>query len=243
MKIAVCDDQEDQVEQYTARLVELAKKHNISATFSRYSSGAALLFSLEDADVRPDLVYLDINMPGSNGITVAEKMREMRLPMEIVFLTVSQEHFYDAFDLAALNYLVKGQTMPERFEHVFLQAVKRVQDRQADTILLTCAGRNCNIRVRDITYFESQGKLMIVHYTLGSQKKKFEFYSSMEHLQEQLWGKGFVRTHRAYLVSTNYVSSIGYNTLQLLDGVELPVGRTYYRQAYEKIKGCNRVSA
>lgn len=239
MKIAICDDREQDVERYTALLTELAKKHNISATFSRYASGAALLFALEDADVRPDLVYLDINMPGDNGITVAEKMKKMRLPVEIVFLTVSQEHLYDAFDLSALNYLVKDHATTERFERVFLQAVKQVQDRQADTILLTCAGRNCNIRVRDITFFESQGKQMIVHYTLGSQKKKFEFYSSMERVQELLWGKGLVRTHRAYLVSAQYVSSIGYSTLQLLDGTELPVGRTYYRQAYEKIKGDN----
>ena len=75
----------------------------------------------------------------------------------------------------------------------------------------------------DINYFEVQNRIITVHYESGS----FEFYSTMSKIEESLFGKGFVRIHRAYLVARRYIQTITSGEVKLLNGVSLPVGGRY----------------
>lgn len=235
MHITICDDDKQALEKYTNMLKRLAQKHKLDITFSQYDSGETLLFDMEDAARRPNILYLDISMPGTDGVTVAEILRQRHINTEIIFLTVSREHWQSAFDVDASNYVIKGADKPERFERVFLKAVHSVQDKESESILLTCAGQTRFIPLRNISYFEVSHNIVIVHYMLDGEKRRFEFYSSIGRLEEMVWGKGFVRTHRSYLVALRRIATLKYNQLILNDGVELPVGRTYYKTVREAI--------
>lgn len=232
MRVFLCDDKKEELELYTKKLEELAKKYEQNLELKQFSSGEELLFYLEGTSQRADAIYLDINMPNYTGIRVAEKMQEAEFGGEIIFLTVSKQHFIPAFDVGAFNYIIKGETTDERFEEVFRKIMNLIDEKQTEYILLTGGGEHRKIELSSIHYFEIQRRIVTAHY----KDKEFEFFSTMEKLENQLYNKGFVRVHRAYLVATAAIAVASYDNLKLRNGDEVPIGRTYQKQTQEYLK-------
>lgn len=232
MKIFLCDDNEQVLKHYGAKLESLAKKHNQVLELKGFKGGEELLFHFEDEWKSVDAVFLDINMPDINGIAVAEKIREYDYSGEIIFLTVSKEHFLPAFDVRAFNYIVKNETTEERFETIFLKVIECVKEKEKEYVLLSGGGEHRKVEISSIHYFEIQRRIITVHY----RDKEFEFFSTMDKLENQFYSRGFLRVHRAFLVSVNAIEQANYETLQMRNGDVVPVGRTYQRQVQEYIK-------
>ncbi len=231
MRIAICDDNPQHVRQYTEKLSAIGQKHGLTSTIDQYANGEQLLFAQEDAATRADIIFLDIRMPGRDGVDIAHALREMQQDGEIVFFTHSTENMLDAFDVDALHYIVKGQTSDEKIEEIFLRAIHRAEQKQQETIVLTCAGESRSVPVNQILYFESIRHVIQVHY--GTEM--FEFYSTLGKIEELLFGHGFMRIHRSFLVSLRYAASLASYTLTLYNGEQLPVAKGSYRQLKEKM--------
>ena len=117
--IAVCDDEEkelDEIESFLARYQEKNKEAEFK--MERFTSGEALVQRAREENYTPDILLLDIFMPGKTGIEAAEDMRELGFSMPIVFFTTSTEYALKAYGVDAVQYLVKplGQ---ECFFHGF----------------------------------------------------------------------------------------------------------------------------
>jgi len=163
-------------------------------------------------------------MPGIDGVSTALKLREMKFSGDIVFYTANPNYAIDGYDVSALHYIVKGQTSNEKFEEIFLRACRKKKQRECEVIVLTCAGESRCIPLEAIRYFEIQQRILTVYYEANS----FEFYSTMRQMEEQLLQKGFLRTHKSYLVNRHYVRSINVNNVILDTDESLPVGKRYY---------------
>ena len=122
-------------------------------------SVAALLWLREQDAVGqgPDMILLDIQMPGLDGMVLAARLRELRDPPAIVFVTAHAEHAVRAFDVAALDYLTK----PVRLERLqaslgrvqrWRQAQPRLQAQKADGVLVQERGHLLRIKVADVLY-------------------------------------------------------------------------------------------
>ena len=231
MKIAICDDNPQYLRQYTAMLSAMGQKHGLTPTIDQYAGGEQLLFAQEDAAARADIIFLDIFMPGRNGVDVARELRRMQQDAEIIFFTHSTDNMLDAFDVDALHYIVKEQTSDEKIEEIFLRAVQRVEQKHQETIVLTCAGESRSVPVGQILYFESLRHVIHVHYA----SEVFEFYSTLGKIEELLLGRGFVRIHRSFLVSLRHAASLANYTLTLSSGEQLPVAKGNYRELKEKM--------
>ena len=85
--------------------------------------------------------------------------------------------------------------------------------------------------MEDIRYFEIQQRIVTVVYA----KERFEFYSTMMRLEEQLFNRGFVRTHKSFLVNKRYIHSIDSARVLLDSGEDLPVGKRYYADSLASI--------
>jgi len=117
----------------------------------------------------------------------------------------------------------------EKFEQTFLKAV-RLARRNTGELFRCERGAECRaIPLRDIVYFEVSKRIVTVHYDSGA----FAFYSSMDELETRLLDKGFVRTHRAFLVSLARIRRMGQETLLLTSGEEVPLGRTHAKKVRE----------
>jgi len=222
--IAICDDNKQEQEQCKMRLEQLALTHQVDVEFFLYQKGEELLFHLQDPKTHPDIIYLDMRMEGMQGDEVAIRLRAQGCNSEIVFYTVSKDFYAPAFDVRALHYVVKGETPVEKFEDIFLLAVKSVQEKQTEYIMCTGAGEFRNIEIKKIRYFEVAKRIVTVYY--GSDQ--FSFYSTIGKIELRLKEYGFVRVHKSYLAAISHIRTISFKEITLDTGEVLPVGRSYY---------------
>lgn len=225
MNIIVCDDTERELTRYADLIEKLCEKNNIDANVVRYVNGMKLLLDLEDARLRADVIFLDIHMPHIDGVSIAGRLREMGYYGEIVFLTVSQQHFLAAFDVRASNYILKGRCKEPRIERILLEVCSAAMEKQKEYITFSGGGNTVNVAIQSIRYFEVNQRIITVHY---ENSKTFQFYSTMTKLENMLYQHGFVRTHRAFLVAIAYIHELRQEMVTLLDGAQIPVSRTYY---------------
>lgn len=223
MKVAICDDNAEFLREYKRVLATIIEKHDIPAEIELFQHGRELMFAMEDEENPVDLVFLDIGMPEIDGIELAHWIRKKGINCEIIFLTASQSHMLNAFDVGAFHYIVKNQTSPEKLESICMRAFDKIGKSMAEVITVSCAGETRRIPLQEIRYFEVQNYIILVHYG----ENAFEFYSTLGKIENTLLGKGFARTHRSYLVNLAHVRTLMRQELELSDGTRVPVGRKY----------------
>lgn len=234
--IFLCDDDEAILGSYSNKLKNLAEKNGIEINLNFFKSGESLLFYLFESTEKADIIYMDIIMGDLNGIETAKKIREIGCRAEIIFLTETEDYVYDAYDISPVHYLLKTKTSEEKFEEVFLRAIKRTEKKAKEIFVCEYGGNIKVIPIADISYFEIWKRVVSVHY---GDNKIFSFYSTMEKLGSQL-GETFIRTHRSYMVNLSYVSKFQRTNLILKTGEAIPVGITYgsnVRESFLKYLG------
>ena len=215
MRIAICDDENRIAEQLKA-LIESAVK-SLDVWIETYTDGNELLGKFDQK--KYDIVFLDIEMPAIDGLSVARKLREMSAEVFIVFLTSHVEYAIKGYEVNALRYLTK----PPEKEKVY-EIIEHVQKKQADEkcLWIKDAEGECKLKLSEIVYIEALNQKMIVHTVSGTH----EVWGKLSDYEEKLGKDGFFRIHRSFLVSLSKVSGIMGRNIRMLGGDELPVGRT-----------------
>ncbi|MDO7868461.1 LytR/AlgR family response regulator transcription factor [Nocardioides jiangxiensis] len=195
-------------------------------------SAAEALRVLQEGSV--DAVFLDIHMPGLSGLDLAQVLSNFKEPPPVVFVTAHDEHAVDAFDLRAVDYVLK----PVR-EDRLAEAVRRLVAGQAppareadDQIPVERGGVTRFIRRRDVRYVEAQGDYARLHTATDSHLVR----TPLTTLAEQWAPAGFVRIHRSLLVNLAHVREVrmdeGRCTVVVGD-VPLQVSRRHTRELRE----------
>jgi DNA-binding LytR/AlgR family response regulator len=173
-----------------------------------------------------DLVLLDIAMPGLSGLELASVLQQFRWRPAVVFVTAHQHHAVHAFDLHAVDYLLK----PVREERL-REAIRRVTDEAAavdrdEQLPVELAGVTRFVRRSEVRYASAQGDYVRLHTAAGDPLVRMSL-SALEHR----WADaGFVRIHRSILVALAHVDEVRLGTTRpvvLVHGVELPVSRRH----------------
>lgn len=224
LKIVLCDDNREAVKQYAELISKCAEKHNVEIELSCFYSGETLLFHFCDAPNQVDIIYLDIIMDKTDGMETAKKLRKYGCHAQIVFLTSCDDYVYDAFDVNAVQYLLKDEITKEKFEEIFLRTVKLASQKEEELFICEFDGIKKAIPVSSISYFEIWKRVVTVHFN-GNETAKF--YSSMEDIEKQFADKAFARVHRSYVVHLPYIAQIQRKNLILKTGEIIPVGVTY----------------
>lgn len=230
INVYLCDDNKEMIEFYSELLKKISYKNNIEINIEAFSSGENLLFEIEETISDTDIIYLDIEMEGINGIETAAKLRELGYKSEIIFITSCREYVFDAFDSSPLNYIVKGENNREKFEDVFLKATRLVGERGKSSLVYKNGSETRKIKVDDIAYFEVVSRVVYVHY---GKDEEFRFYSSINAVVNSVLNYSFKRVHRSFVVNMKYIQSIKDKSLFLTNGVEIPIGKTYLKEVQE----------
>lgn len=223
VNIYLCDDNPQAVEQYAGLIRGCAEKYSIEVTLSIFYSGEALIFHLHDIPHRADVIYLNVLMEDANGIEIAKRLRESGCTAEIIFLSAVEDYVYEAFDVNAMQYLLKGDTFADKFEQTFLRAVSLTSGKEKEMFFCEFDNVKRVIPVQQISYFEIWRRVITVHF--GDDTAKF--YGTLESLEQQLAHRNFVRVHRSYLVHLPYISQFQAQGLELKNGEKIPIGVTY----------------
>ena len=188
-------------------------------------SVAALLWLREQDAVGqgPDMILLDIQMPGLDGMVLAARLRELRDPPAIVFVTAHAEHAVRAFDVAALDYLTKP-VRPERLQaslgrvQRWRQAQPRLQALDADVIVVQDRGRMLRIPLADVLYFKAEQKAVTLH----TATEVHPVSESLTELESRV-GARFIRVHRNALVARRAMKALQ----RRVDGEDEEGGETW----------------
>lgn len=220
--IILCEDEPESAAAFRDLTESYAKQYHMDIELLCYGSGEELLHEWENG-VRADIIYLDIPMGEMNGIETARALRKAGCKAQIVFWTACGDYVYDAFDVGALHYLIKGSVSQEKFNEVLKRAFNLIGKNEPEMFICNFNGIKTLIPINQITYFEIWKRLITVHYA----EKIVKFYKSMEELEQELAPLNFVRCHRSYLISVAAITELRRNQITLKTGEVLPVGQTY----------------
>ncbi|MFC5176593.1 LytR/AlgR family response regulator transcription factor [Nocardioides taihuensis] len=192
-------------------------------------SATDALRMLQDLEV--DAVFLDIQMPGLSGLELAQVLARFRTPPAVVFVTAHEGHAVDAFDLDAVDYVLK----PVREERL-AEAVRRVVQgtaRQAEPpdeqVPVERGGVTRFLRRSEITHVEAHGDYARLHTPEGSHLLR----TPLSTLEQEWRSAGFVRIHRSLLVSLAHVDEVRMESGRcsvVVGGEELVVSRRHTRE-------------
>ncbi|MBN1924685.1 MAG: response regulator transcription factor [Prolixibacteraceae bacterium] len=181
---------------------------------------------LQKGDI--DLVFLDIEMPVLTGL---ELIKTLSVPPCIIFTTAHRNFAVEAFEIEALDYLLKPITL-ERFAksvNRFIELKKQPEPEggkdDAGVIIIKSDKKNHRLKITDIVYIESLADYVVVHL----DSEKFVTKERISHLEEKLPSSQFLRVHRGYIVNLEQITSFYGYTLEL-GKTKIPVGRNYKEQ-------------
>lgn len=217
MNVAVVDDEEI----IRKQLKGLIDKQQAGFYTDVYGTGAELLA----AGKQYDILFLDIQMAGMNGIETARMFRKQNEEAVIIFVTGVKEYVFEAFDVAAFHYLLKP-IEENKFMEIFDRAVKEAgkrKERGQEQFFVKTKNRNIILNHRNILYVESRGRKAEIHTT----GEAIEIYASMTELESQL-GQNFYRCHRGYLVNMAHITEYGSDSISLSNGESIYLAKERY---------------
>ena len=226
LKVLVIDDERPALDEVAFLL---RQDHRISEVLACDSATDALL-TLQETDV--DCVFLDIQMPGLTGLELAQVLSRFRTPPPVVFVTAHDSYAIEAFDLQAVDYVLK----PVRSDRL-AEAVRRVVEggeRAATTPLdsqipVERGGVTRFVDRASVAYVEAQGDYARLHTADDS----YLIRAPISTLEEQWGPAGFVRIHRSLLVALSHIKEVrmdGGRCTVLVAGTELGVSRRHTRE-------------
>jgi len=211
MKILIVDDEKLARDRLQRHLQELAAATEI------FQAGNGLDALTQCEEQKPDIILLDIRMPGMDGIETANKLSELKTPPAIIFVTAYDEYALDAFDSQAIAYLLKP-VRKEKLDKAIqsahrlnraqlqnLQLVNNKENKQTLSVHIHSGIRQ--IELEDIYYFLAEQKYVTVKYRDSDIITQVLIEDSLKSL-EQRFEENFIRIHRNALVSKRYLKAI-----------------------------------
>jgi DNA-binding LytR/AlgR family response regulator len=241
LRVLVVDDEEPAVND----LVYLLSNEPGVVEVTGVGDATAALRHLQEYDV--DVVFLDIKMPGLDGLELARLLTRFARPPSVVFVTAYEEHAVEAFELQATDYLLKP-VRPERLRQALDRASQRDEVARAaaasgappeppsdraeaySSIPVETGGRIRLVERDSVAWAEARGDYVRLH---GAESGPHLVRVAMSTLEEAWSPHGFFRVHRSYLVSLHRVeevrTEVGRGWVVRVDGTELPVSRRHVR--------------
>lgn len=217
-KAAVCDDNKTDAGYVTELLAEWAKERGCVMPVKCFPSAESFLFHYAENKAW-DILLLDIEMDGTDGVTLAKKVRQEDENLQIVFITGYPDYIGEGYEVAALHYLMKPVDRKKLFP-VLDRAVANLQKHNR-AVVFPVDGEEVKVPVEAVQYVEAfSHKVSVV-----TQKGIYELRKPLSEM-EALLGKGFVRCHRSYLVGLHFVAGLSKNKVTLDNGTELPLSRS-----------------
>lgn len=220
MRIAICDDEKD-IRELIANKVE---KQYPDAEIIFFQSGEELLL----VDESIDILFLDIQMSGIDGMETARELRKKDKKVILIFVTAVEEYVFQAFDVGAFNYIVKPID-DGKFSDVLHRAVdewssQNINEKEPEEryVLINNSGVHTKVILDEIVYAEVFNRKVVIHKLDG----EIEYYGKMSDL-ESLAGDSFFRPHRAYLINFKYVEKYDATTIYLERGTVLMAKQNY----------------
>lgn len=216
MRIAICDDEKQICELLKEKIEKYFFSKDMEFSIQIFFNGEEVLRSDLNAI---DILFLDVDMPGRNGMETAKAIRKQNKEMIIVFLTAYSEFVFESFKVDAFRYLIKPVNNQELCET--LDAVCDKFSETEDILTFQFQNETYRIKYSDIIYIEG----MRDKIWLYCKDRTYRWRGTMKNLEEILEDKNFFQIHRSYIINMSKIKKYNSQKITLEGGYEVPVSK------------------
>ena len=214
--IAICDDEKHMSDQIRAMASDFFRKKNREIRLRTFLSGEELL----NDEGQIDILFLDIQMKGMDGLETARKLRAGQFRGFLIFITVLKEMVFQSFEVQAYDYLVKPVD-EKQFGKTMERLYASMQNASEDSLLVQKGYEGRIIREDEIVFCEVIDRKIYLNLVSG---EVVDYYERIENLETKL-GSHFFRCHRSYLINLKHLKGYKNGTACMDNGKEVPVSR------------------
>ena len=220
IKIAVCDDEHEQAEYIKMLVNKWAGEQNIEISIEMFGSAENFKAARNESESF-DILLLDIQMGGQNGVELAKDLRKTDDKLIIVFITALPDFIQEGYDVSALHYLMKPINTEKLYavlNRAFLSLTKN-----SNAVFLPADGGDMKVLLDDVIYIESFNHFL----EIKTMQEKITVKMPLYELESKLGGN-FMRCHRCCIVNLKYVKKITRTEITLDSGETIPLSRRLY---------------
>lgn len=226
VKVAFCDDDHSSLNHLQVLLDRYRLRSGREIAHTAFRSPLDLLAEIERG-TRYDVLFMDVLMPGENGIDAAAEIRHHDRDIKIIFLTSSAEYAVQSYTVGAYFYQLKPID-EEKFFRLMDAVLAVCQKERASSLILRCKTGITRIDPQHLEFCEVRHRTLLIHLDGG---EILESSGSLDELSKHLMLYGcFLRPHRSYLVNLDYVQNLSYRGISMACGAEIPIPRGKYHE-------------
>ena len=221
IRIAICDDENYMSAQIRTLVSAFFRRKNTEISIRQFSCGEELL----QYDKQIDILFLDIQMKGIDGMETARKLRGQNFRGFLIFITVLKELVFQSFEVQAYDYLVKP--VDERqFEKTMERVFGSMKNTEEANLLIQKGYESRIISLEEIVFCEIIDRKIYLHLI---SSEVVDYYERIENLEARL-NNWFFRCHRSYLINLRHLRSYKNSIAYMDNGGEIPVSRLRSRE-------------
>ena len=218
---AIVDDELDILNSTKNMLAEQFSRANTAVAFDFFTNSEDFLAMFEN-HFKYDIIFLDIEMPGIDGISLCRKIRQQSKDALVIFISNKEELVFQTFEVQPFRFIRKSE-LNELCASLVDSVINELKRRspQTFTIIENNGGDVLSFDARNIIYIEAQRKECKIASTNNTSTVKMKLMD----LEEKLSSYHFVKIHISFLVNMDYIFRITKNSVILTTGDELPISR------------------
>ena len=216
IRIAICDDEKHMSDHIRAMASDFFRKKNREIQLRTFLSGEDLL----NYDGQIDILFLDIQMKGMDGLETARKLRADKFRGFLIFITVLKEMVFQSFEVQAYDYLVKPVD-EKQFGKTMERLYTSMQNASEGNLLVQQGYERRIVPKDEIVFCEIIDRKIYLNLTSG---EVVDYYERIENLESKL-DSHFFRCHRSYLINLKHLKGYKNGTAYMDNGKEVPVSR------------------
>lgn len=230
IKIAICDDEERAAALDEKIVRTCLQAQGIGCEITTYTQSRNLLFDITDDGFFYDLILLDIEMPGINGMEVPQRIKGFLPNVRIIFVTSHTEYAIDAFELSIFRYVPKNN-LEAKLMAAVIDAAKLIELEEGQEYIIQTANRLEKIPYKDIFYIRREGKNASIVSCAGTSKVR----KSLQQIFDELNAPEFIFIDRGFIVNIVQIMKIDSGAAVLKNGEQLPISRSHLQGVKQQI--------
>ncbi|MCI9321079.1 MAG: response regulator transcription factor [Lachnospiraceae bacterium] len=227
LRIALCDDEPEARDALRIQLEKLLVEE-VEEIVYEFSSGKNTVSWLEKHPGEIDLLFLDVEMKGLNGVETAERIRQFDKNIVIVFVTGYTDYVFDGYHTGAWDYIIKPAA-EQKLRELLVRVRAKLDSEKEQVFILKNMDGTWRFRLCDTLYFYSDRRRCI----LVTKHGEYPFYAKLDDIESRLAPR-FIRIHQRYLVNPQNVDHVAGESVTL-GSSQLPCSRKYRDAAMNKI--------
>lgn len=221
MNIAVCEDHREEAAWLKKQIEYWSLQEKIQTNITLYENAKQFWFDY-GPEKSFDMLMLDIEMPGENGVSIAKKLRERHDDIPVIFVTGMEEYMSEGYDVQAVHYLLKPVNKDKLFECLY--RVYEKSKLQEPFLILNTNRGTVKLMQNDILKIESFSRSCIYTTLKGDFQTGISLKNSINGLQEA----SFAYSHRGIIVNLQHVEAITHEQIILTGGHTALISRRQY---------------